>query len=267
MAIEKIHGNLCDLYDAYNRREYVHPDPLEFLYNYDDVRDREIVGIVASSLAYGGIKQILKSVSAALSSIPSPADFIINSSKSELLKLYSGFKHRFTTGEELAMTLYGIKTVLEKYGSLETCFLNGLSENDETVLPALARFVAELSSVFNEKPRSLLPSPSKGSACKRLNLYLRWMTRNDDVDPGGWHSVPSSKLVIPVDIHMHRISRSLGLTARKSADLRTALEITDAFRKISPDDPVKYDFCLTRLGIRDDLTPDEFLTACELSTL
>ena len=265
MAIEKFQGNLCDLYEAYNRREYVHPDPLEFLYDYDDVRDREIVGIVASSLAYGGIKQILKSVASALSPIPCPADFITNSSKDDLLKLYRGFKHRFTTGEELAMMLFGMKTVLEKYGSLETCFLKGLSEDDETILPALTHFVDELSGVFNERPRSLLPSPGKGSACKRLNLYLRWMARKDDVDPGGWNSVPASKLVIPVDIHMHRISLGLGLTSRKAADLKTALEITAAFRKISPDDPVRYDFCLTRLGIRDDLTPDEFLTACELS--
>lgn len=265
MAIEKFQGNLCDLYDTYNRREYVHPDPLEFLYDYENVRDREIVGIVASSLAYGGIKQILKSVASALSPIPSPADFITNSSKDELLKLYRGFKHRFTTGEELAMMLFGIKTVTEKYGSLETCFLKGLSEDDETIIPALTRFVNELSSVFKERPRSLLPSPDRGSACKRLNLYLRWMARKDEVDPGGWNNVPASKLLIPVDIHMHRISLGLGLTARKAADLKTALEITAAFRKISPDDPVRYDFCLTRLGIRDDLTPDEFLTACELS--
>lgn len=265
MVIEKFQGNLCDLYDAYNRREYVHPDPLEFLYNYDDVRDREIVGIVASSLAYGGIKQILKSVSSALAPIPCPADFIANSSKDELLKLYRGFKHRFTTGEELAMMLFGIKTAMENYGSLEACFLEGLSPDDETILPALGKFVAEISSVFDGRPRSLLPSPVKGSACKRLNLYLRWMARKDDVDPGGWDGVTPSRLLIPVDIHMHRISRALGLTARKAADLKTVLEITAAFRKISPDDPVKYDFCLTRLGIRDDLTPDEFLTTCELS--
>lgn len=265
MAVEKIEGNLCELYEKYNKREYVHPDPLEFLYDYDDLKDREIVGLVASSLAYGGIKQILKSVSGVLSLIPQPFDCIVNSSKSELLKLYGGFKHRFTTGEELATMMYGIQTALKKYGSLEACFRQGFSEEDETILPALGHFVNSLSLVFNGKPRSLLPSPVNGSACKRLNLFLRWMIRKDEVDPGGWTFAPASKLVTPVDIHMHRISYSLKLTTRKVADLKTAIEITNAFRKISPHDPVRFDFCLTRLGIREDLTPDEFLTACELS--
>lgn len=265
MPAQRYQGNLCDLYDTYNRREYVHPDPLEFLYDYQDVRDREIVALVSSSLAYGGIKQILKSVATALSPIPGPAEFIRNSSRKDLEILYSGFKHRFTTGEELASMLFGVRSVLEKHGTLEACFVNFLKPEDDTILPALSGFVSELSSVFKGKPRSLLPSPVNGSACKRLNLFLRWMVRKDQVDPGGWDHVPQSKLVIPVDIHMHRISFMLGLTTRKVADMKTAIEITRAFRKISPEDPVRFDFCLTRLGIRDDLDPKQFLTACEIS--
>ena len=116
----------------------------------------------------------------------------------------------------------------------------------------------ELSAPFPGKPRSLLPSPVAGSACKRLNLFLRWMVRRDEVDPGGWDHVPPSKLIVPLDIHMHRISLQLGLTGRKQANLKAACEITNAFRAIEPDDPVRYDFSLTRLGIRDDLTPDGF---------
>lgn len=141
-----------------------------------------------------------------------------------------------------------------------------MSNDAETVLPALDAFVTELTAVFEGKPVSLLPAPAKGSACKRLNLYLRWMVRKDNVDPGGWDGIPASRLVVPLDVHMHRISSSLGLTARKAADIKTAIEITRAFRKISPEDPVRYDFCLTRLGIRDDLDPAQFLEACEIST-
>ena len=98
----------------------------------------------------------------------------------------------------------------------------------------------------------LLPFPEKGSACKRLNLFLRWMVRKDRVDPGGWDGVPASKLIVPLDTHMYGITRGLGFTERKSADLRTAIEATAAFRKIAPRDPVRYDFALTRPGIRRD---------------
>ena len=101
------------------------------------------------------------------------------------------------------------------------------------------------------------PDPAAGSACKRLHLFLRWMVRSDDVDPGPWTSVPAGKLVIPLDTHLHRLAAKLGATRRRSADRTTALEITEAFRRIRPDDPVRYDFALTRLGIRPDVQAPE----------
>ncbi len=250
---------LCDLYATYNRREFVHPDPLEVLYNYEDLPDREIVGLVASALAYGGVRQILKSVNSVLDRMDSPYRFLRRASRQSLIETFRDFKHRFTTGEELATMLYGVKHVIEQHGSLQACFSKGLAEDDDTILPALAAFVKEVSAVFEGRPRSLLPSPVAGSACKRLNLFLRWMVRQDEVDPGGWDTIPRSKLIVPVDIHMHRISLKLGLTARKQANLRTACEITSAFRAFDPEDPVRYDFCLTRFGIRDDLDPGEIL--------
>jgi len=253
---------LCTLYETFNRREYVHPDPLEFLYNYEDIEDREIVGLVASSLAYGQVRQILKSVSRVLERLESPRRFLESSSREALVKTFADFKHRFTTGMELAAMLYAVKAVLKRNGSLGDCFAAGHREGHETIIPALSAFVGELAAEFNGTPRSLLPSPDKGSACKRLNLFLRWMVRRDAVDPGGWDHVPAALLIVPLDVHMHRISVRLGLTQRKQADLRTACQITAAFRKIEPQDPVRYDFCLTRLGIRDDLDPDQFLKAC-----
>jgi len=99
----------------------------------------------------------------------------------------------------------------------------------------------------------LIPCPQKKSACKRLHLYLRWMVREDAVDPGGWNRIPASKLLVPVDIHMHRIARMLNLTCRSQADIKTAMEITRGFCKWAPDDPVKFDFALTRFGIRSDM--------------
>ncbi|MGD8228227.1 MAG: TIGR02757 family protein [Desulfobacteraceae bacterium] len=254
------------LYALYHHRELVHPDPLEFLYDYPDLGDREVVALVASSLAYGRVAQILKSVSTVLERMnPSPSDFLLNSSLESLLSTFSDFKHRFTTGEQLALMLWNAKGLIEQYDTLYACFAALSEHSDDTVLPALSAFVR----AFNPSPQtngkfSLLPSPHRGSACKRLNLFLRWMVRRDEVDPGGWDSVPASKLIVPLDIHMHRICLSLRLTARRQGDLRTAVDITHAFRKIAPEDPVRYDFVITRLGIRKDADLAGFLKACSM---
>lgn len=241
------------LYERYNHRRFVHPDPLEFLYDYEELRDREVAGLVASSLAYGRVAQILKSVSSVLDRMaPSPARFLEGSSHETLDQTFAGFKHRFTTGRDLAAMLAGIGRIRRRFGSLHACFTAGLGDGDDSVLPALTFFAGELSSESEAGPGFLVPSPSRGSACKRLNLFLRWMVRRDDVDPGGWDGVPASMLIIPLDTHIYRICRALGMTERGQANLRTAEEITDAFRAIAPDDPIRYDFALSRLGIRND---------------
>ena len=250
------------LYARYNRREFVHPDPLEFLYDYEDVRDREIVGLVASSLAYGRVAQILKSISSILKRMPSPSEFLRHTSRESLFTIFKDFKHRFTTGEELSAMLFGIKCVIDRHGSLYTCFATYLNDDDETIFPALSAFARELATAANGRRNSLLPSPAKGSACKRLHLFLRWMVRRDDVDPGGWDNIPTSKLIVPLDTHMYRICRALKLTQRKQADACTAAEITTAFRAIASADPVKYDFALTRLGIRAETDLRAFLKQC-----
>ena len=247
------------IYARYNRREWVHPDPVEFLYDYPDVRDREIVGLVASTLAYGRILQIQRSVGWVLERMGSPAAFLRGASRHSLAQTFVGFRHRFTTSGEVAGLLYGAKRVIESEGSLYACFLSGLQDKDETVVPALSRLVGCLLAESGGGGSSLLSPPERGSACKRLNLFLRWMVRRDQVDPGGWDGVPASKLVVPLDTHLYRISRALGMTARRTADLRTAMEVTRAFRKIAPEDPVRYDFALTRLGIRGELDAAELL--------
>ncbi len=248
------------LYCQYNRRAFVHPDPLEFLYHYENLSDREIVAFVASSLAYGRVAHILKSVSSVLERmVPTPSIFLEHTSLKALQRTFSGFKHRFTNGHKLSSMLFGIRKILEEHGSLNACFSTGLKDDDDTILPALSVFSTELATLANHQLDHLVPLPAKGSACKRLNLFLRWMVRSDEVDPGGWENVSPAKLIVPIDTHMHRICRLLGITARKQADMRAAVEITEAFRTISPEDPVRYDFCITRLGIREDGNLDAFL--------
>lgn len=241
---------LEDLYRRYHRRAYVHPDPVEFLYEYETPADREIAGLVAASLAYGRVTQILKSVSSVLAPMgPSPSYYLEHTTKKGLLRTFRHFKHRFSTGEELAELLAGIRRVIHAYGTLYACMKHHLDESENTIVPALTLFVEELREKCTSSCNSLLPLPAAGSACKRLNLYLRWMVRRDDVDIGDWEDIPPSKLVIPLDTHMHRTSIALGFTKRSQANMKTALEVTASFRTIAPADPVRYDFVLTRPGI------------------
>ena len=256
---------LDKLYEIYNRREFVHPDPLEFLYSYPDILERELVGLISSCLAYGRVAQILKSISIILAKMsPSPRTFLMNSSDKIITSSFSDFKHRFTNGEELAFMLISVKEIIKNYGSLYNCFINGYKDTDDTVLPALTLFIDTLKNMVKKDKNSLLPSPSKGSACKRLNLFLRWMIRSDSVDPGGWEGIPGSKLIIPLDTHMYSICFTLNMTGRKQANMKTAIDITNAFKKVIPDDPVRYDFALTRLGIRQDTDKERFLRECQV---
>jgi len=242
-------ARLDSVYRKYNRRIYVHPDPVEFLFDYESLRNREITGLIASSLAYGRVTQILKSVRSVLEKMDSPSDFLAGARRETLRRKFSSFRHRFTSGEEMAAMLWGAKNIIDEYGSLGACFTESFSQQDENVLPALEHFTKALRDAAGSSIKSLVPVPSRGSACKRLNLYLRWMVRRDDVDPGGWTGIKTSHLIVPLDTHMHRIGRALGLTDRNCADMRTAIEITRGFGRYCPMDPVKYDFALTRIGI------------------
>ena len=245
------------IYNQYNKRSFVHPDPLEFLYSYKDIRDREIAGLIASALAYGRVAQILKSVSSVLDLMDeSPYLFLQNSDKKIILQKFKHFKHRFSNGKNLAALLAGAKNIIDRFGSLNKCFVSGLSPEYDNIFFGMTFFVNEITA-FGNNPGHLVAIPGKGSACKRMNLFLRWMVRKDRVDPGGWEGVDKSKLIVPIDIHMHKIGSMFGFTSRKQADIKTALEITEGFKRFSPKDPVKYDFALTRFGIRNDMSLDE----------
>ncbi len=259
-GLDRLGRALEQTYALYNAARYIHPDPLEFLAAYPALEDREIVGLVASSLAYGRVTGILASVAKILDVLgPHPRGYLEQASLGDLLAAFDGFKHRFTTGEDMAHLLAAATRVAKAHGSLGEAFGRQVGPGDDTVVPATERFVDMLAAEAGRELKFLLPSPRLGSACKRFNLFLRWMIRHDDVDPGGWDGSLTRLLVVPLDTHMHRIARSLGLTSRRSGDMRTALEITMAFARFSPDDPVKYDFALTRLGIQTGLPVPEAL--------
>ena len=244
------------LYARYNKRGLCSPDPLQFLYDYPEVREREIVALTAACFAYGNVKQIIKTVNYILTAVgPSPRQFALSATPAKLAKTFKGFKYRFTTEKELVSFWLAIQNLLHKYGSLEQCFLAHYTPDDPTVLPALKGFARELRS--GGDLHSLVPDPDKKSALKRLNLFLRWMVRKDEVDPGGWDKISPAQLIVPLDVHMHRIAQKLGLTRRQAADITAALEISSVLKRHCPQDPVKYDFCLTRFGIHDDMSYDD----------
>jgi uncharacterized protein (TIGR02757 family) len=259
---------LDELHRMYNRRQFVSPDPLEFLYDYPDAADREIVALVAASLAYGRVEQIRRSVRRVLEAMQCrPRRFVTDRTPARMRAALAGFKHRFSTGEEMAALLGGVRKVIRRHGTLEACFMRGMRADDANVLNALDAFTSELHHAAGGPWNHLLCDAAKGGACKRLHLMLRWLARKDAVDPGGWDKVLPARLLVPLDVHMHRMARSMGATLRRAADRRTALEVTRAFATVAPDDPVRYDFCLTRLGIRTEMKAAEFVNFFEQKVL
>jgi uncharacterized protein (TIGR02757 family) len=206
----------------------------------------------------------------------SPREFVINFMKTDR-RLLAGFKHRFNDEHDIILLIEAMKAMLKKYGTIEECLLSFYNPDDENVLPALNGFCGFLFGHIDANPllpqakavKYLLSSPSGGSPCKRLNMFLRWMVRDDEVDPGVWKSIPASKLIVPMDTHLARLSRIIGFHNKKTVNLKTAVEVTHKFAEICPDDPVRYDFCLSRVGIVESCNgiSCDYCRRCELANL
>lgn len=238
---------LLETHDAASHRA---ADPVSFVHRYDDPDDREVVGLVASSVAFGNVKAIRASVARALDALgPRPSETVRTASRTELGERLEGFVHRVYRGPDLAALLSHAGEVRRREGSLGVSLARRLERSGD-FREALAELASELRGPDPARGLAhLVPDPRAGSACKRLLLYARWMSRPaDGVDLGLW-PIPPSRLVIPVDTHIHRIAKNLGLTARNDASWRTAEEITAQLRRLDADDPVKYDFALCHLGV------------------
>jgi uncharacterized protein (TIGR02757 family) len=261
VSIDRLRRRLNALYARYDQR-FVNPDPLEFPRQESHDADREIVGFLASALAYGGVGQIKRSVARVRSVLGDrPASAIRALEPKRLLRSLEGFRHRFNDGRDVACLLLLLKGMLDEAGSVQAFFLRGFDATHGDVGPALASFASRALALDRcglygrgRLPRGagvrfFFPSPEDGSACKRLNLYLRWMARHDGVDLGVWGGVPTSHLVIPLDAHIFAIARKAGLSRYRSPGWRMALDITQRLRRLDPEDPVKYDFALHRMGL------------------
>lgn len=258
--LEQIKLAMEELYEKYNHRKLIKPDPMQFIYRYSDPADMEIAAFLASALAYGRVQQIEKSLTNLFERMAEmPSEFVINFNDDKRQTLQS-FKHRFTTGDDISDLLQLLKKLLREFGGIEKFFLLGYTATDSNIIPALSEFCDSLLGAYtaenNREPsrglKYLLPTPAAGSACKRLNLFLRWMVRDDDVDTGLWKSIDKAKLIVPIDVHMGRLCKILGFYNQKTVSISAALKITDSFKQIEPNDPVKYDFSLSRIGIIKD---------------
>ena len=261
MRTDELRRRLETLYAHYDHR-FVDPDPLEFVRRQSTPADREVVGLVASSLAYGTVAQIKRSIARVLDALgPRPSEAVRRIEPHAMAARLDGFRHRFNDGRDVACLFHYVRQILEADGSVESFFVRGFQPGSAHVGPALSSFSARILALdhgglyrgrrlpADAGVRFFFPSPDDGSACKRLNLYLRWMVRRDGVDLGVWRSVDPAALIIPLDAHVLAIARRARFTRYRSPGWRMAEDITRRLRRLDPHDPVKYDFAFHRMGL------------------
>jgi len=251
--VSELGERLDALVDTFDHAHHRAHDPVELVHGYADDADREVVALLAASLAFGNVVAIRRSIRRVLEVLgPSPARAVEKTREATLRRRLDGFVHRTWRGEHVARLLYRAGRRRREEGSLGEAFAARLEAADGDLREGLAAFADALRGPRPDRAMAhLVPDPHKGSACKRLLLLLRWMIRPaDGVDLGLWSSkVAPAALVIPVDTHVHRIGRNLRLTERQTSSWRTAEEITASLRGLDPADPVKYDFALCHLGV------------------
>jgi uncharacterized protein (TIGR02757 family) len=249
---------LDGLYAEYNRAEAI-PDPVDIVRRYPGRSDREVVGFCASGLAFGRVASVLQSVERMLAVMgPAPAEFVRRFDPRRDGRAFEQVVHRWTRGDDLAALVFTMRRMMDAAGSIEAFFLLGHDASGTDVGASIGSFSRRALALAPDDARQgptglayFFPRPSTGSACKRLNLYLRWMVRRDSVDLGVWSGVSPSQLIVPLDVHVIRLGQCLGLTRYRSPGWRMASDITASLRRLDPADPVRYDFALCHVGMRD----------------
>ncbi|HET9195739.1 MAG TPA: TIGR02757 family protein [Vicinamibacterales bacterium] len=253
-------GRLDDLYRTFDHVNSA-ADPIHIVRRYSEPDDREIVGFCASALAFGRVASVLQSIERLLDAMgPRPAAFVRNFDAGRHRGPLEPLVHRWIRGRDLVALLLILQRMLRQSGSVEAFFLVGDDAAQPDVGTALNSFSeralgTDLRPAYGARPPKrpgvcyFFPRPSAGSACKRLNLFLRWMVRKDEIDLGVWTGVSPARLVVPLDTHVIRLGRCLRLTRYASPGWKMAADITAALRALDPADPVRYDFSLCHVGM------------------
>lgn len=251
-----LRGRLDALVAGYDYAGRIPHDPLGLVHGFASPGDQEIAGLIAAGLAYGRVDLFLPKLRALFAHMGGEAgglDAYVRAFDARRAGRWLGaFRYRVTSGADLIRLFIPLKALLERFGSLGAAFAAGFDPSHGDIGPALTTFVTALYQGGADPPRSfkhLMPNPAGGSACKRLNLWLRWMVRRQPgVDLGLWE-VPASHLILPLDTHTLRMAYNLGLTDRQDMSWRNAQRVTGRLRQLDPADPVKYDFALCHLGM------------------
>ena len=247
------------LYDGFNAQHSV-SDPVWFAHRFQRKDDREVVGFIASALAFGRVQSVINSIEGMLAVMgPSPAAFVRAFDPARHRKAFDHLVHRWTNGADFSALVWILHVMIGRSGSIEQFFADGLPPGAVDVGEGLQSFstralAIDLKPIYGRsKPRPgvayFFSKPSSGGACKRLNLFLRWMVRHDQVDLGVWSKIRPAQLIVPLDTHIIRVGRCLGLTRYRSPGWRMAVEITGSLRRLNPDDPAKFDFSMCHLGM------------------
>jgi uncharacterized protein (TIGR02757 family) len=260
----QLHDLLNKKVEQYNQHSFIATDPISIPHRFTRKQDIEIAGFFAAIFAWGNRTTILNKCDDLLTRMEeTPLDFILHHQPSDL-KRFLSFKHRTFQPTDILYCIHFLQHHYQQYASLEAAF--DLSKKDmESRLNAFHEYFFSLPDA-PQRTRKHIPSPQRGSTCKRLNMYLRWMVRKDKsgVDFGIWKKIKPSELICPVDVHVSRVARALGLIERKQTDWQTALSLTKMLANFDPTDPVKYDFALFSLGVHE--TPRVLRTSSRTST-
>jgi len=247
------------LYSDFNAPDSA-ADPIQIVRRYERADDKEVVGFCAASLAFGRVASVLQSIERLVKIMgPRPAEYVRRFEPARDAAAFSGLVHRWTRERDIVALLWILHQMLDRSGSIEGFFLEGYDPSAPDLASALDSFseralALDLRTAYGRVPKRagvayFFPRPSKGSACKRLNLFLRWMIRHDALDLGVWTRVPPSKLVVPLDTHVIRVGRCLQLTRLQSPGWKMASDITASLARIDRDDPTRYDFSICHLGM------------------
>ncbi len=236
-------AGLEKLYRLFDR-SFISPDPLECVPARGRKKDIALSAFIASVFAYGRADLIVKNVNYILAELgPKPLDTLVAGGYSGRFRL---FRYRFHKRADLLWLLDRLREIYSEYGSLEKAFVaNGSNHTDR--LKGFSKLFSNEKQLKSTRA-FLVPSPANGSACKRMNLFLRWMVRKDGLDLGLWKHVSQSELIIPLDVHVNRIAARLGLVRKGPENFARALELTDNLRAMNPEDPIRYDFAICTLG-------------------
>ena len=250
---------LDEQYQQFNDAQSV-TDPIQIVRRYTNPADQEIVAFCASALAFGRVQSVINSIEGLMAAMgESPTTYVRTFEPSRDRRSLDHLVHRWTRGIDLAALVWILRQMIDSHGTIEAFFADDANPDAETIeaaLDAFSRRACTLNqrAVYGRTVRKpgvsyFFARPSSGGACKRLNLFLRWMVRRDGVDLGVWTRVRPSQLIIPLDTHVIRLGRCLRLTRYASPGWRMAADITASLRKLDPDDPVRYDFSLCHIGM------------------